>query len=159
MAQTIRVTTVLKTREITAGQLFINRGTGVFHYDPAYLAHPAAYALAPSLPMVARVQPLDGLGGLSDSAPTGGDEWDTTGWEYTLNRIGGEMGIRGPEARLLAISDVYGNNRHLYLTRRFDRGSDAAVSTGEGCSPIFRRWLPLRQSMVPVVNGVGGICS
>lgn len=72
MAQTIRVTTVLKTREITAGQLFINRGTGVFHYDPAYLAHPAAYALAPSLPMVARVQPLDGLGGLSDSAP---DRW------------------------------------------------------------------------------------
>ena len=60
-------------REVTAGRLFINRGTGVFHYDAAYLANPAAYALAPSLPLVAGAQPLDGLGGLSDSALTGGD--------------------------------------------------------------------------------------
>ena len=59
-------------REVTAGRLFINRGTGVFHYDAAYLANPAAYALAPSLPLVAGAQPLDGLGGLSDSAP---DRW------------------------------------------------------------------------------------
>ncbi len=50
-------------REVTAGRLFINRGTGVFHYDAAYLANPAAYALAPSLPLVAGAQPLMGWAG------------------------------------------------------------------------------------------------
>ena len=72
MSETVQVTTVAGHREVIAGRLFINRGTGVFHYDAAYLANPAAYALAPSLPLVAGAQPLDRLGGLSDSAP---DRW------------------------------------------------------------------------------------
>lgn len=236
MSETVQVTTVAGDREVIAGRLFINRGTGVFHYDAAYLANPAAYALAPSLPLVAGAQPLDGLGGLSDSAPdrwgrkllqrarkrtslsefdylmgvddagrqgslrywindtplssdgtgipheldlpellttadaieldpsavddiqarrlfraTGslggarpkanvlingelwlakfpkpvGDEWDLMGWEYTLNRLSADLGIIVPQARLLKITDINGEDRHIYVARRFDRLQDS----------------------------------
>ena len=54
-----------------------------------------------------------------------GDEWDLMGWEYTLNRLGADLGITVPQAHLLKITDVNGEDRHIYVARRFDRLQDS----------------------------------
>ena len=54
-----------------------------------------------------------------------GDEWDLMGWEYTLNRLGADLGIIVPQARLLKITDINSEDRHIYVARRFDRLQDS----------------------------------
>ena len=54
-----------------------------------------------------------------------GDEWDLMGWEYALNRLGADLGIIVPQARLLKITDINGEDRHIYVARRFDRLRDS----------------------------------
>ncbi|WP_368660883.1 type II toxin-antitoxin system HipA family toxin [Rothia sp. (in: high G+C Gram-positive bacteria)] len=72
MARRISITCTLNHEDVPVGDLFVNFSRGIFHYNPSYLQNPAAFALAPSLPLILGAQPLDGLGGLSDSAP---DRW------------------------------------------------------------------------------------
>jgi serine/threonine-protein kinase HipA len=81
MAETeIEVLVQIAREDLLAGRLWSHRRRGVesatFAYDPAYLAHPDAYALDPALELLAGQQqtPVDRpiFGALSDCAP---DRW------------------------------------------------------------------------------------
>lgn len=94
----VTVTTLIGTQEIVAGHLYPAYRNGVFSYTTDYLAHPRAFALAPSLPLVAGPQAFDGLGPFSDSAP---DRWG----RKLLQRAAGKTSL-GEYDYLLGVNDA-----------------------------------------------------
>lgn len=94
----VTVTTLIGTQEVVAGHLYPAYRSGVFSYTTDYLAHPRAFALAPSLPLVAGPQAFDGLGPFSDSAP---DRWG----RKLLQRAAGKTGL-GEYDYLLGVNDA-----------------------------------------------------
>lgn len=94
----VTVTTLIGTQEVVAGHLYPAYRSGVFSYTTDYLAHPRAFALAPSLPLVAGPQAFDGLGPFSDSAP---DRWG----RKLLQRAAGKTSL-GEYDYLLGVNDA-----------------------------------------------------
>lgn len=81
MAEQITVTTVIDDVDVAAGAIFRTRATGSFRYDEQYLAHPKAFPLVPSLPLVGGTQSME-PNPFSDSAP---DTWG----RKVMNRAAG----------------------------------------------------------------------
>lgn len=94
----VTVTTLIGTQEVVAGHLYPAYRNGVFSYTTDYIAHPRAFALAPSLPLVAGPQAFDGLGPFSDSAP---DRWG----RKLLQRAAGKTSL-GEYDYLLGVNDA-----------------------------------------------------
>lgn len=105
-ARAIGIETLSGTHRVPVGELHTHpHGGGVFTYDPAWIARPGAYAIAPSVPLHARPQHLAAPRGrlpqaFLDSAP---DRWG----RGIIERASRRAGKPAPDETdyLLAVSD------------------------------------------------------